>query len=52
MYKQEGMKEFNAMWEGMQDKVTDMIFRMEEAEAFQESLWSIGDDAARRGPDG
>jgi preprotein translocase subunit SecA len=41
-YKREGMKEFDAMWEGVQDKVTDTIFRMEEEEGFQESVWSIG----------
>jgi preprotein translocase subunit SecA len=42
VYKQEGMKEFKLMWEGIQDKVTDAVFRMEETEAFQESLWTIG----------
>jgi preprotein translocase subunit SecA len=42
VYKREGMKEFEAMWEGLQDKVTDTVFRMEEEEAFQESIWSIG----------
>ncbi|HEY7310209.1 MAG TPA: SEC-C metal-binding domain-containing protein, partial [Gemmataceae bacterium] len=42
VYKQEGMKEFKAMWEGIDDKVTDAVFRMEETEAFQESLWTIG----------
>jgi preprotein translocase subunit SecA len=36
------MKEFEEMWEGVQDKVTDTVFRMEEEESFQESLWSIG----------
>jgi preprotein translocase subunit SecA len=40
-YKRQGMKEFDAMWEGVQDKVTDSVFRMEEEEAFQESIWSI-----------
>ena len=30
------------MWEGVYDKVTDAVFRMEEEEGFQESLWSIG----------
>jgi preprotein translocase subunit SecA len=40
-YKREGMKEFDAMWEGVQDKVTDAVFRMEEEEGFQESLWQI-----------
>jgi preprotein translocase subunit SecA len=43
MYKQEGMKEFGLMWEGIQDRVSEMIFRMEETEAFQESLWVIGE---------
>jgi preprotein translocase subunit SecA len=38
-YKREGMKEFDAMWEGIQDKVTDSVFRMEEEGGFQE--WSI-----------
>ena len=31
-YKREGMKEFDAMWEGVQDKVTDTVFRMEDDE--------------------
>jgi preprotein translocase subunit SecA len=41
-YKQEGMKEFDTMWENLQDRVTDSIFRMEDAgaEAFQEALWA------------
>ncbi len=42
VYKREGMKEFDNMWAGVQDKVTDHVFRMEEAEGFQESLWTIG----------
>jgi len=41
-YKRQGMKEFDAMWEGVHDKVSDTIFRMEDDEAFQESVWSIG----------
>jgi preprotein translocase subunit SecA len=41
-YKRQGMKEFDAMWEGIQDKVTESVFRMEEEEGFQESLWQIG----------
>src|SRR5262249_49813530 len=41
-YKREGMKEFESMWEGIQDKVTEAVFRMEEEEGFQESLWMIG----------
>ncbi len=42
VYKQEGMKEFRAMWEGVEDKITEMIFRMEESEAFEETVWMIG----------
>ena len=30
------------MWESVQDKVTDTVFRMEDEEGFQESLWAIG----------
>jgi len=41
-YKRQGMKEFDAMWEGVQDKVSDAVFRMEEEEGFQESVWMIG----------
>ena len=41
-YKRQGMKEFDAMWEGVQDKVTESVFRMEEEEGFQESVWQIG----------
>jgi preprotein translocase subunit SecA len=42
-YKREGMKEFDGMWRGVRDKVSDTIFRMEEAEGFQESVWSISE---------
>jgi preprotein translocase subunit SecA len=38
-YKREGMKEFDSMWEGVHDKVTDALFRLEEEVDFQESLW-------------
>ncbi|HEV3255416.1 MAG TPA: SEC-C metal-binding domain-containing protein, partial [Gemmataceae bacterium] len=41
-YKRQGMKEFDSMWEGVQDKVCESVFRMEEEEGFQESLWAIG----------
>ena len=41
-YKREGMREFDTMWDGLQEKISDMVFRMEEAEGFQESLWQIG----------
>ncbi len=46
-YKREGMQEFKSMWGGVHDKVTDSIFRMEEADDFQESaVWTIS--AARQ----
>src|SRR5262249_34425885 len=38
-YKRQGMKEFDSMWDGIADKVTDSVFRMEEEGSFQE--WSI-----------
>jgi len=49
-YKRQGMKEFDAMWEGVQNKVTDTIFRMEEEEVFQESLWEIGSTVHESAP--
>jgi preprotein translocase subunit SecA len=41
-YKRQGMKEFDAMWEGVQDKVTESVFRMEEEAGLQEAMWEIG----------
>jgi len=41
-YKRQGMKDFEEMWVNMADKVTDIVFRMEDdAETFQESVWMI-----------
>jgi preprotein translocase subunit SecA len=40
-YKRQGMKEFDAMWEGLGDKVSEAVFRLEDDEAFQDSVWSI-----------
>jgi preprotein translocase subunit SecA len=42
VYKKEGMAEFGRMWENLNDRVTDMIFRVEDApeEAMQEALWA------------
>ncbi len=42
VYKREGMKEFETMWDALEERVTEAVFRMEEAEGFQESLWTIG----------
>ncbi|MBI2804756.1 MAG: SEC-C domain-containing protein [Planctomycetes bacterium] len=36
------MKEFDGMWEGLSDKVTDVVFRVEDDEAFAETVWEIG----------
>ncbi len=41
-YKREGMKEFRTMWEGVEDKVTEAVFRVEETEAFAEAVWMAG----------
>ena len=41
-YKREGMKEFRTMWEGVEDKVSEAVFRMEETEAFAEAVWMAG----------
>ncbi|HUR52842.1 MAG TPA: SEC-C metal-binding domain-containing protein, partial [Gemmataceae bacterium] len=42
VYKREGMKEFDAMWEGIHDRVTEAVFRMEEMgdEEAQAALWA------------
>ena len=32
-----------AMWEAMEDKVTDTVFRLEETEGFQHSVWVISE---------
>src|SRR5262249_23478640 len=39
-YKRQGMKEFDGMWVGISDKVTDTVFRMEDDESFAESVWA------------
>ncbi len=41
-YKRLGMKEFDTMWENLEGKITDTVFRMEDDESFQESVWAIG----------
>ncbi len=42
VYKQEGMKEFERMWEGVNDRVTESVFRIEEMgdEEAQAALWA------------
>ncbi|HEX3149453.1 MAG TPA: preprotein translocase subunit SecA [Gemmataceae bacterium] len=46
IYKKEGMAEFGRMWENLNDRVTDMVFRMEDApeEAMHEAMnaWFAG----------
>ena len=42
-YKRVGMKEFDSMWEGLADKTTDTVFRMEDDEELaNESVYVIG----------
>jgi preprotein translocase subunit SecA len=42
-YKRVGMKEFNGLWETLSDKVTDIVFRMEDDEELaSESVYVIG----------
>ena len=41
-YKRQGMKEFDGMWAGLGDKISDTVFRMEDDESFAESVWAIG----------
>src|SRR5262249_61903251 len=50
VYKREGMKEFETMWDALEERVTEAVFRMEEAEGFQESLWTIGATVHARAP--
>jgi len=42
VYKREGMKEFDVMWEGVNDRVTEAVFRIEEMgdEEAQAALWA------------
>jgi preprotein translocase subunit SecA len=42
VYKREGMKEFENMWAGVRDRVTETVFRMEEMgdEEAQMALWA------------
>ena len=42
VYKREGMKEFDLMWDGVRDRVTEAVFRMEEMgdEEAQMALWA------------
>src|SRR5438105_5713195 len=49
-FKRVGMKEFDAMWEGIEDKISAIVFRMEDDEAFQQSVWSIGATIHEAGP--
>ncbi|MCS7160100.1 MAG: SEC-C metal-binding domain-containing protein, partial [Gemmatales bacterium] len=41
-YKRQGMKQFEVMWENVADRVTDLVFRMEEAgDEMMETVWHI-----------
>ncbi len=41
VYKREGMKEFETMWGGISERTGELVFRMEEAEGYEESIWTI-----------
>src|SRR6202012_5714159 len=47
-YKREGMKAFDEMWSGVQDKITEAVFRMEEEEGFTEVVGSARHEEAPR----
>jgi len=50
-FKRVGMREFDTMWEGLSDKVSDIVFRMEDdAEAFAETVWTIGQTVHEAAP--
>jgi len=42
VFKREGMKEFDAMWAGIRDRITESVFKMEEMgdEEAQAALWA------------
>ncbi len=42
VYKREGMKLFDSMWDGVQDRVTEGVFRMEDVgdEQVRNALWA------------
>src|SRR5262249_33364755 len=50
VYKQEGMKEFRTMWDGVEDKVSEMVYRMEESEVFEEAMWAISSASKETAP--
>ena len=41
VYKREGMREFETMWAGVIERTSELVFRMEEAEGYEESIWVI-----------
>jgi preprotein translocase subunit SecA len=47
-YKREGMKAFDEMWDGVQDKITEAVFRMEEEENFTDVVGFARHDEAPR----
>ena len=47
-YKKEGMKEFGTMWEGVAARVAENVFRMEETEGLQDSIWVINSATQER----
>ena len=47
-YKREGMKAFEEMWDGIHDKITDAVFRMEEEDEFEAVVGFAYQPAAQR----
>ncbi len=47
-YKRQGMKEFGTMWEGIAARVAENVFRMEETEGLQDSIWVINSATQER----
>jgi preprotein translocase subunit SecA len=41
VYKQEGMKEFGLLWGIVEEKVTEMVFRMEDSDDVGDTIWAI-----------
>jgi len=41
VYKREGMREFETMWTGVSERTSELVFRMEEADGYEESIWVI-----------
>ena len=41
-YKRQGMKDFEEMWQRLGEKISEFVFKLEDSEGFEESVWNIG----------